>query len=108
MKIFLSWAGERSKMAASALSTWIPDVVQNVETWVSNHDIAAGSRWVIELGEKLETINFGILCLTPENLSREWILFEAGCLAKFARDSRVVPYFLGLNHSDVRFPLAQF
>jgi len=108
MRIFISWSGHRSRAAAVALKRWIPDTIQQVETWMSEHDIDAGSRWCSELVRTLEECNVGIICLTPENQDSPWLLFEAGCLAKSGNVSRVVPYLHGLSPSDVRFPLAQF
>ena len=108
MDIFISWSGDRSRAMASALSNLLPDVVQDINAWMSDHDISAGSRWGHELTEKLESCDFGIICLTPENLSAPWVLFEAGSLAKSVTDSRVVPYRLALESTDVPYPLAQF
>lgn len=108
MKVFLIWSGHDSKVVASALKSWLPDVLQNVEVWMSEHDIKAGMRWGDELGKQLENSNFGIICLTSENLSSPWLLFEAGSLAKAVESSRVVPYRIDVGTRDVKFPLAQF
>lgn len=108
MKIFISWSGARSKLVATALTKWLPFIFQDVEPWMSDHDIYAGSRWSNELDGVLESTSFGILCLTPENLDSSWMLFEAGCLAKFVKVARVVPYRLDLAATDIEPPLAQF
>jgi hypothetical protein len=108
MRVFMSWSGERSRAAAAALAELLPDVLQDVQTWMSAHDIAAGSRWGSDLGRELEGSNFGVLCLTRENLTAPWLLFEAGSLAKSVSIARVVPYRLGLKSTDVEYPLAQF
>ena len=68
--IFISWSGERSRAVASALAEWIPDVIQYVTTWTSEHNIGAGARWGNELSKQLEASRFGIICLTPENIDR--------------------------------------
>ena len=52
--------------------------------------------------------NVGIVCLTRENLSSPWLLFESGALSKSIRDSRVITYALDLSVTEVPFPLAQF
>lgn len=108
MKVFLSWSGDRSRAVAAALHTLLPDMLQDVSTWMSEHDINAGARWSETLNAQLELSNFGILCLTPENLNAPWLLYEAGSIAKSVTDSRVVPYLLDLKTTDVTYPLAQF
>lgn len=109
MKIFISWSGDRSKELATALKLWLSDVFpEDVQTWMSNHDIGAGARWNVDLANELDSANFGILCLTPENLEAPWLLFEAGSLAKIVNAARVVPYRLNLTATDVGYPLAQF
>jgi hypothetical protein len=108
MKIFVSWSGDRSKIIASALKYWLPDVFQGLHVWISDHDILAGKRWSSELGGELETCNFGIVCLTPENRESHWLLFEAGALSKAIKESRVVPYRFQFREADVGPPLSQF
>jgi len=76
--------------------------------WASGHDIGAGARWGPELANELQHSNFGILCLTPENLGSAWLLYEAGCLSKSVTDARVIPYRIRLAAAEVGFPLAQF
>lgn len=108
MKIFVSWSGERSRLLADSLRKWLLDVFQDIEVWMSGHDLNAGARWGVELNAMLEASDFGILCLTRENLGSPWILFEAGALGKSVKAGRVAPYLLDLAPTDVEFPLAQF
>jgi TIR domain len=108
MDIFLSWSGQRSKMVAGALRKWLPSVIQSVEPWVSGADIEAGTRWHQALSVQLNQCNFGIICLTPENLGSSWLLYEAGALSKVVEGSSVVPYLLDLRKVDVDGPLAHF
>jgi len=108
VKVFVSWSGQRSKIAASALAQWIPEVLQDVDTWMSDHDVSAGARWAAELGVQLAEAHYGILCLTPENIDAPWLMFEAGALSKIIDSARVVPYLIGLRPTDVTYPLAQF
>ena len=104
----MSWSGNRSKGLANALREWLPLVLQYVEPWVSDKDIAAGDRWAQALTEKLESSNFGIICVTPENIGSEWLLFEAGALSKSMLDGKVIPLLFGLELSDLGGPLSQF
>lgn len=108
MKVFISWSGKRSKALAVALKDWLPLVLQYVEPWVSDKDISAGDRWAQAIAGELDSSNFGILCITPENISSEWILFEAGALSKSMLDAKVIPLLYGLELSDLGGPLSQF
>lgn len=108
MKIFLSWSGDRSRLIAEALRDWLVLVVQAVEPWMSAVDLQPGTRWNTDVARELEASKFGILCMTPENLSAPWLLFEAGALAKTLDQSLVVPYLFDVPFSEVRGPLVQF
>jgi len=108
MKVFISWSGKRSNALAVALKGWLPLILQYVKPWVSEKDISAGDRWARAIAGELETSNFGILCVTPENLRSEWILFEAGALSKSMLDAKVIPLLFGLELSDLSGPLSQF
>jgi hypothetical protein len=108
LKIFISWSGTRSEVLASALREWFPLILHYVEPWLSKSDIQAGERWSVEIAKELEACNFGIICVTKENVSAPWILFEAGALAKSMQDGRVIPLLLDLDVKDVSGPLAQF
>ena len=108
MKVFISWSGQRSHALADALHDWIPLVLHYVEPWVSQADIAAGQRWADQVAKELEASNFGIVCVTRDNVTSPWALFEAGALAKSMQDSRVIPLLLDLEIGDITGPLAQF
>ena len=88
MKVFISWSGEFSRKAAESLSKWIQIIIQTVDVFYSPDDIEKGENWNNRLSEELEQSNFGIICLTPENIKAPWILFETGALSK-ATNSRV-------------------
>lgn len=108
MKVFISWSGERSQVLAQSLRDWLPLVLDYVDPWLSEADVAAGDRWAQEVAKELEASNFGIICVTPENVAAPWVLFEAGALAKSMQGARVVPLLYGLEFSDISGPLAQF
>ena len=107
VNIFISWSGEPSNRAAEYLESWLPQIVQSARPFVSGSDIDKGTRWGTELRNHLEASDFGIVCLTPQNLNSAWILFEAGALSKLD-NSRVCPILFGLKPANVTFPLAQF
>jgi TIR domain len=109
INVFLSWSGESSKSAAQVLRGWLPTVIQSVHPYMSAEDIDKGERWSIDIARQLEETNFGIICMTPENISAPWVLFEAGALSKSMERSRVSPLLFSLNPSDFsKSPLLQF
>lgn len=107
MKIFISWSGDFSREVAEKLSIWIPSVIQSVDVFFSPDDIGKGENWNNVLSKELNDCNFGIVCLTPENVAAPWIHFEAGALAR-ALNSRVSSIMLGINTSEVKGPLSRF
>jgi hypothetical protein len=108
MKLFISWSGERSKALALALKEWFPLVLHYADPWLSEADIEAGQRWADAVAKELDACNFGILCVTRENLNSPWVLFEAGALAKSLEGGRVIPLLLDLDFREISGPLAQF
>lgn len=108
MKVFISWSGERSKGLALALREWLPMVLHYAEPWLSEADVEAGERWAQAVAKELSASNFGIICVTSENVNSPWVLFEAGALTKSLETSKVIPLILDLEFSDISGPLAQF
>ena len=108
MKIFISWSGDLSHKVAIILKDWLQDVIQSVDPYVSSEDIYKGSRWFTDIAGQLEDTDFGIVCLTSDNLAAPWILFESGALSKSIKKSRVCPFLIDLSPSDVVGPLSQF
>jgi hypothetical protein len=108
MKLFISWSGERSQVLGQGLRDWIPLVLHNVVPWLSEADIEAGERWAEAIAKELEASNFGIICITKENVTSPWVLFESGALAKSLQGNKVIPLLLDLEVRDITGPLAQF
>jgi hypothetical protein len=72
-------------------------------------DIEKGSRWSADIAEHLEACTFGIACVTRDNISAPWLLFEAGALSKSVSQGRLIPLLCGLEQKDVqKSPLTQF
>lgn len=107
MKVFISWSGKLSYKVAEAFNDWLPQVIQSVETFFSP-EIEKGKKWLTEIPLALEECDFGIICLTPNNLDEPWILFESGALAKKLNKSNVATFIVDLDSTDVEFPLAMF
>ncbi|MFJ1880826.1 MULTISPECIES: TIR domain-containing protein [unclassified Streptomyces] len=108
MKVFLSWSGERSRQVAEALRYWLPDVIQEIDPWVSSQDIAKGGRGIDEITHELAATDFGIICVTPENEASRWINFEAGSLAKKFEIAHVAPFLIDMKIADLTGPLSKF
>ncbi len=106
MKVFLSWSGDRSKAVAETLQDWLPLVIQVVEPWLSS-EMTKGVSWVTELRDRLEESNLGIFCLTTDNLTAPWLLFEAGAISK-TKNALACTLLLDLKDADVEPPLALF
>ncbi|MFH9403113.1 TIR domain-containing protein [Streptomyces sp. NPDC017638] len=108
MKVFLSWSGERSRQVAETLKYWLPDVIQEIDPWVSSQDIAKGGRGIDEITHELAATDFGIICVTPENEASKWINFEAGSLAKQFEIAHVAPFLIDMKIADLTGPLSKF
>lgn len=109
MKVFISWSGTESQQVAEILKKWIPCIIQNVEPYFSSSDIDKGARWSTDIAKELQDASFGILCVTKENLSSQWLNFEAGALSKSIDQSKVCPFLVNLKPSEIQdSPILQF
>ncbi|MGH7931086.1 MAG: toll/interleukin-1 receptor domain-containing protein [Candidatus Binatia bacterium] len=108
-QIFLSWSKPTSERVAYLLRKWLPEVIQQVEPWVSSEDIPKGQRWSTQIANRLEETRQGLICVTRENQAEPWLNFEAGALAK-SQDgqSRVRPVLLDLAAHELMGPLSDF
>lgn len=108
MKVFLSWSGDQSRELAEILRDWLPAVLQSVRPFFTPNDIEKGARWNKDISQELEASSFGIFCLTKENLTKPWIMFEAGALSKRIDATKVCPVLFGVDSADLEGPLVQF
>jgi hypothetical protein len=112
VKVFISWSGERSRVVASMLGEWLPDVIGGIKTFVSDDDIAKGARWQTVIANELDEATFGIVCITRDRLTAPWLNFEAGALSRRAQENTETPVATLLldisNPGEVPQPLAQF
>src|SRR5258707_22079 len=109
MKIFISWSGKQSLSVATALRDWLPYIFNGAELFVSSEDIRKGKRWLLEVAKELDSSNFGIVCLTRENLEAPWVIFEAGALSKSFKEASVSTLLVGgLGIADIKGPLSHF
>lgn len=75
---------------------------------MSEHDLESGGRWGHQLATELDEAQFGVICLTPDNVGSHWLLFEAGALTKHIDGRACGLLFAGLVPTDIAGPLAQF
>ena len=108
VSLFVSWSGDRSRRIAEAISDWVVAVLPTCpRPWVSTR-LDKGVRWSVLVGQRLSDADFGIVCVTPENLTSPWLLFESGALSKAVGDVRVCPLLFGLSAEELDGPLSQF
>jgi hypothetical protein len=108
MKLFLSWSGEVSQKVAQALRNWLPYIVQPVRPFLSTIDISKGERWNNVLSQELKDASYGIVCVTPYNIQKPWMNFEAGMLASFFDRSSLTPLLFRVDRSAITGPFSQF
>ena len=108
MRVFLSWSGSRSHKVALVFREWLPSVIQDIVPYVSSEDIDKGARWSTDIAKELSNSQFGILCVTRENMNAPWLTFEAGALSKQVEKSFVNPFLFDIKRSELGGPLLQF
>jgi hypothetical protein len=109
MRVFISWSGDDSRTLAEFINGWLPSVIQEVEPWISTHDIDTGEKWQESLTASLaDPTAIGLLIVTKTNFKQPWLLFEAGALSKLP-GSRVTPPLCGIQPGRLAgTPLSQF
>ena len=107
-KVFISWSRSGSQKVGNALHDWIPLVVQATKPFLSSEDVEKGARWNTGLMQELQASRFGVLCITPENMSAPWLNFEAGALSMAFPAARVSPFLVGVSKTEITGPLTQF
>lgn len=107
MKVFISWSGKLSQEIAKEVKIWVEQCIQSVEAFFSTEDIAKGDAWNAKLTSELRETNFGIVCLTSENIDAPWLHFEAGALFK-QLDSKVATLAVNVSFTNIQGPLSSF
>ncbi|MEM9001644.1 MAG: hypothetical protein AAGB24_15400 [Bacteroidota bacterium] len=108
MNVFLSWSGYKSLQVALILKDWLPLVIPSVETYAAAENMDKETRWNHHIAQKLEGSDFGILCVTDENMHAPWLTFEAGALAKKLKKSCVNSFLFDVEHTEIDGPIVQF
>jgi hypothetical protein len=108
MQVFICWSGDASRILAEAVRKFLHRVNHAVEPFMSSEDISKGQGWSEALRAKLASTDFGVLCMTPENLTEAWIQFEAGALSKRMNEAGVSALLLNVTVPDLSGPLRIF
>ncbi|NHA02062.1 hypothetical protein G5V59_27105 [Nocardioides sp. W3-2-3] len=92
------------------LRTWLDDVFDAAEPFMSQSDILGGTRPLQRIEDELAGARFGVIIVTAANQHAPWITFEAGALSKVIDDAvqYVMPMLVDLRISDLTGPLTQF
>jgi hypothetical protein len=106
MNVFLSWSGRASHDVAMVLRKWLPYMLHSIRPFMSSVDIAKGERWSDELSSELKSAQYGIICVTPFNIHKPWMNFEAGSLARLPH---LTPFLFRVDRLALgQSPLTQF
>jgi hypothetical protein len=103
MNIFISQTIGKSREVAVILKDWLIMDMQLCDPWMST-DIPGGDDWRQTLRNALKESRMGILCITDNNLSNQWIVYEAGAMD--FNGIEVFPYVIGsLRFRDLPPPI---
>jgi TIR domain-containing protein len=109
MRVFISWSGELSRQLGEAFRNWIPSALQYVKPYFTPADIDKGAKWASEIFKELSGATVCIIILTRENLTSNWIMFEAGAISStVVEKTRVCPIIFDMEPTDLQGPLSQF
>jgi len=105
---FISWSGDESRTIAEHLKELFSFVLASPQLFVASKDLKAGDVWFTEIASRLDACDVGVIVVTPQNLSRPWLHFEAGAIAKRVGRSAAIPLLCGVSTGDLaNTPLAQ-
>jgi hypothetical protein len=99
MRVFISWSGEASKAMALGLHRFIQQVLGRADPWMSEPDIAVGTRWPEELREGLAGTGYCVICVTRENVEKPWLNYEAGVI-RDGLNKPTAPWMLDITPAD--------
>lgn len=108
MDVFLSWSSERSKLIGKIFNEWLSNVFPTLDIYYSPEKIEAGQKWRDSVGDGLKDNYIGLFFLVEENITSEWINFEAGAISNTVGEARVIPVLHDLKPEQISGPLAQF
>lgn len=114
VKIFVSHAHVDAALAA-ALKTLLTNIFDDVEVDYSSDPsagggIEAGSNWLQWILGKVRSCNVAVVMLTPESLSRPWLMWESGAVngigLALGEQRQIVPLLFRVNRENLTGPLS--
>lgn len=108
MTAFISVSGPLSTQIGKCLHGWLKGFLQHVEPWIAAEDIHKGSQWASVISQSLTETDCGIIVLCPDNLTRPWLMYEAGVIAARTNMERVATLLVDVRPENVEWPLKQF
>ena len=108
MQVYISCSGEASEALGKILRHWIKQFLPGVTPWTVSEDLPPGEDKFRKVREVLGDCHWGIICVTPENVTDQELHFEAGAIAKAFEKARVIPLLLHLELSELSRPLSNF
>lgn len=103
MKLFISWSGNLSHRVALILKKWLEESIHHsIDAFVSSVDVAKGTIWSSKIAKELEESQFGIICVTKENIAAPWIYFEAGALYANKQTANATPFLVDVDLDNLQ------
>ena len=108
IKIFLSWSGDKSKKLANVFKTYVADILPKADFYFSPDDLKGGEKWRQSIEEGLNNNTYGIIFLTPSNLTSKWIYFEAGAISKSTKQAKILPFLYKIDVTELGQPFSDY
>lgn len=111
MKLFISWSGKLSRSIGKALKHWLCKSVfpgEDLDVFISDEDIDAGSDWLSVIKSELQHSNCAIIVLTKDNVQAPWLNFEAGSVAMSNEERRAIPLLIDVSSDEIHTPLKHY
>lgn len=99
--VFLSWSGGTSQQVGSLLRDFLSTVIQGLEPFMSNVDIAAGAEWWTSIVDAHNSSDAVIAVFCSDNLDRQWLHFECGAAAFRFPSQAFIPLLVDVSPTDI-------
>lgn len=108
IKIFLSWSGKKSQELATLFKTYVTDILPKIDFYFSPDDLKGGEKWRQSIEEGLNNNTYGIIFLTPSNLTSKWVYFEAGAISKSTKQAKILPLLYQIDINEIGQPFSDY